>query len=261
MTYRAIQDTVAYSSSLNALTAPAERLYWRLLAHSDSHGRLPGTIEKVRARCIPIVKPRPTDDQIEAWLGELSAVGRVQRYTVDGADYVQILEFDANQPPEYLRRRGASKYPSAPESVRSDPERLRPEVELEVEELPAPSEPRREAPTNGTLEACVQAVYGYWREQRGRANRRYDRISVKRREKIVTRLRKFSAEDLCRAIDGIALDPWPERPRHDDLTIVLRSDEQVEKFLELAERPDLQRSSHPRGVSPDDVMRIAESME
>lgn len=84
------------------------------------------------------------------------------------------------------------------------------------------------------LPAEVRRVYDYWREKRGKTRSNYERISDGRRKKIQARLREFTADDLCRAIDGIALDPWEGRALQDDLTVVFRSTEQVDKFLELA---------------------------
>lgn len=93
-------------------------------------------------------------------------------------------------------------------------------------------------PLKGTSKASpspdIRRVYDYWREKRGKTRANYARMSDGRRKKIQARLREFSADELCRAIDGIALDPWDGRAMQDDLTIVFRSTEQVDKFLELA---------------------------
>lgn len=83
----------------------------------------------------------------------------------------------------------------------------------------------------------INRVYAHWRTARGKTRATYDTISAARAQKIRTRLGEFSADDLCRAIDGVASDPWKERHLHDDLTVVFRSREQVEKFLDLAATP------------------------
>lgn len=57
-----------------------------------------------------------------------------------------------------------------------------------------------------------------------------------RRAKIRARLKSWSADDLAAAVTGWQHDEWPDRRQHNDLTILLRNDEQVEKFLELARR-------------------------
>lgn len=78
-------------------------------------------------------------------------------------------------------------------------------------------------------------VYNHWRQQRGRVAARYDRPTPRRIEKIRARLKEFTDEELMRAIDGVAYDPWPDRRLHDDVPVIFRSREQVEKFLDLYE--------------------------
>jgi hypothetical protein len=83
-----------------------------------------------------------------------------------------------------------------------------------------------------TSSPFVQEVYDYWREKRGKTDARYaKRIAPNRRKKIAARLREFTSEELKRCIDGVALDPWEDRPRHDDLPVIFRSQEQVERFI------------------------------
>lgn len=83
--------------------------------------------------------------------------------------------------------------------------------------------------------SIVHRIYEHWRTARGKTSGRYDKLSPTRRQKITARLREFPADELIRAIDAVALDPWPDRPRHDDLTVIFRSREQTERFLELAD--------------------------
>lgn len=87
----------------------------------------------------------------------------------------------------------------------------------------------------GSAEGEVRAVYDYWRETLGKTDARYDRILPERREKITARLEDFSVDDLKRAIDGVAMDSWEDRPKHNDITKIFRNSSQVEKFLEITE--------------------------
>lgn len=112
MAYRGISDTVGRSESLAALSDTAERLYWRLLAHTDPYGRLPGSPAKTRALCFPLLSW--THDDVGAALAELEAVGRVWVYDVEGQACIQVTEFDENQPSEFIRRRGKTRIPECP---------------------------------------------------------------------------------------------------------------------------------------------------
>lgn len=112
MSWRAIQDTVAASESLAAVSHGAERLYWRLLSESDSYGRLRGEPMKVRATCMPLLDV--DENAIIKWLLELQDVKRIIHYEIEGRQYVQISDFDSNQPTEFLRKRGKERYPAPP---------------------------------------------------------------------------------------------------------------------------------------------------
>lgn len=130
---------------------------------------------------------------------------------------------------------------------------------------PSPSRPkkRKEANASSSLSPAIiddlQRVYNHWRTERGKTDRRYDRVSDKRRAVIKARLRESRSDDpadeLIRAIDGVALDPWDDRPRHDDLTVIFRNREKVDYFLEFHDRPELQRRAG--GLSPSDMLRQA----
>lgn len=112
MAYRAIVDTVGHSESLAKLTHLAERLYWRLVAHSDAHGRVPGSPSKTRAMCFPLLDI--THDEVGYALVELEQVARIWVYEVDGKAAIQIVAFEENQPKEFIRRRGDSRSPDRP---------------------------------------------------------------------------------------------------------------------------------------------------
>lgn len=115
MTWRAIKDNVDESESLAAVSDFAERVYWRLLAKSDSWGRLPGSPAKIRARCLPLLGG-VTDEHIAGALGELHTVGRIDWYEIDGEFFVQLVDFDAHQPKSLIARRGEPSFPAPPDA-------------------------------------------------------------------------------------------------------------------------------------------------
>lgn len=142
-------------------------------------------------------------------------------------------------------------------------------VEIEGEEIPAIAEEqgaskalaqRKQAASasvsvSNSVSKELQEVYDYWRERLGKTDARYaKRIAPNRKNKIAARLREFSVDELKRAIDGVALDPWEDRPRHNDLTVVFRSQEQVEKFLAIAENP----TPRSGGLSVADILKPGE---
>lgn len=253
MSYRAIAADVNESLSLAGLSDFAERLYFRTVAGSDVWGRFAGDAKKVRASCIALVEDA-TEARVAAAIEELITAGRIELYCENGVWVCQVVDFDEHQPWEVRRRRqlrnARSRFPAkTPASI--------------VTPMPPVTRARSRTRENGrTLDTSsvvqlheqssaapteqVQEIYDYWRTERGKTNRRYDEISAARRRKIVARLREFSADDLRTAIAAVALDPWPDRPRHDDIKIILRDREQVERFLELAERTPIETPEKDR---------------
>lgn len=266
MSWRAIQDTVPESTSLAALTHFAERLYWRLVSQADPWGLLPGTEPKIRARCVPLLSV--SDHELTEALEELVRAGRIILYLEQGVWTCEITDWDRNQPRDILGRHGrrfTSRWPCRTDSSRIRGEspsfgmtkrpalpgapggagqfRERPaESESESEELAANAAMSASVPTTtpgshstGDDQATVRRVYDHWRQVRGKRDPRYDRVSEERRRKIRSRLREFSEQDLFRALDAVALDDWPERDRHDDLTKLFQSREKVDRWLEIAD--------------------------
>lgn len=103
----------------------------------------------------------------------------------------------------------------------------------------------------------VASIYAYWRERRGKTRANYNTISDARRKKIVSRLKEFTVEQLLDAIDGVCNDPWSERRLHDDLTVIFRSREQVDRFLEFAARAPAPARRYGRGVQAAEILEHA----
>ncbi len=80
-------------------------------------------------------------------------------------------------------------------------------------------------------------LYDYWRVKLDKGPR-YEKPSAARIAKIRARFGDgFTPADLRRVIDAVAHDPWPDRKRHNDLTVILRSREKVEQWLDAADNP------------------------
>ena len=85
---------------------------------------------------------------------------------------------------------------------------------------------------NGT-DPDLALVYAHWRTRCGKTRPGYDQVSQERARKIQARLSDgFTAAELCRAINAVAADDWPERRKHNDLTVIFRSREKVDGWLE-----------------------------
>jgi hypothetical protein len=98
----------------------------------------------------------------------------------------------------------------------------------------------KEISPNGDTADSIRLVFDHWKVAR---NKKRARLTDGRRRKVKARLGSFTEDELMRAIDALALDPWPDRKRYDELSEhVFRNDEQVEKWLELADAPPEKRT-------------------
>lgn len=95
----------------------------------------------------------------------------------------------------------------------------------------------KQSKPRGDAGADVRAVFTYWQAQRG-----HDRAKLddKRAKAIRARLTDgYSAEDLCKAVDGIAksshhMGQNDTRTVYDDIELICRSATNVDKFIKLA---------------------------
>jgi len=116
MAWRAMQSTVGVSTTLAALTDVEERVWWRLLAHSDPWGRLDARPLKLRALCWPLLTI--TDEQAGRALLTLQELERIVVWKHSGQTIIQIVDFEKHQPREAFRKRPtASAFPDPPANL------------------------------------------------------------------------------------------------------------------------------------------------
>ena len=107
MPSRIIKETIIISESLTAISAEAERFFWRLVVKADDFG-LYYADPRIRASlCFP-QKP-PSEQKIRSWLNELVREDMVGTYTApeDGKKYLKLLNWGKCQ----QTRAKSSKYP------------------------------------------------------------------------------------------------------------------------------------------------------
>lgn len=107
MPSRIIKESITTSESLAAVSADAERLFWRLVVKADDFGLYYGNPKILASMCFPLDPPK--EQRIRAWLAELVGQGMVGTYTSDedGKQYLKLMSWDRNQ----QTRAKKSKYP------------------------------------------------------------------------------------------------------------------------------------------------------
>lgn len=110
MPNRIIKESICTSPNIDVLSRDAEVFFYRLLVQCDDYGRMDARRAILRARCYPLQIDRVREDEIGAWLTELSAAGLIGLYAVNGCEYLHVQTWDKHQQVRAKR----SKYPEPP---------------------------------------------------------------------------------------------------------------------------------------------------
>ncbi len=110
MPSRIIRESARTSPTLDALSAEAERLFWRLVTVADDHGRFEADPRIVLATAFPLRIGRFEPETVAVWLSELTQAGAVHLYTIGERTYGRFPTWTRHQ----RRPQSRSKFP-APE--------------------------------------------------------------------------------------------------------------------------------------------------
>lgn len=116
-------------------------------------------------------------------------------------------------------------------------------------ETPTESSPAEPEPPNLDVESGEQRkrpgwiVFEHWQERIPNAKRKS--LTNDRKQKIAARLKSFSAEQLCRAIDAVSVDAFSlgvndRKTPYTDFVTIFKNDSKVDYFLDMADRFDAQ---------------------
>lgn len=107
---RSIHPKACTSEKLAAISAEAERCYWRLQTHCDDEGRCEDHPRLIYHTIFPLVESA-TPAKVDTWLGELHRFGLIVRYTVAGKNYLAVTRWEDHQSPKHPR---PSQHPAPP---------------------------------------------------------------------------------------------------------------------------------------------------
>jgi len=114
---RSIHYDACKSEKLAAVSAEAERCYWRLLPHCDDDGRCEDDPRVLRSAMFPVNEPPLPADLVDVWLSELAGVGLIVRYECDGDQFLAVTKWHEYQHPN---RKTDSKLPPPPDDSLND---------------------------------------------------------------------------------------------------------------------------------------------
>ena len=232
--FRIVQRTEGTRGDLAALTAEAERLYWRLMLACDEHGC--HRAEPVTVTGNVMVGVKVTVKAVEKAISELVNAGIVVAWiAADGAMWMEIRGFDEGQTAAFLARRHPRIAPPRPDDEPGAP------VSAGVPVAPTP--PPAEAVFDAQTSDGVQRVFDHWSagEKRTGGNSR-PILTPDRRKRIKARLDDgFTVEQLCECIDGFHGDPFhlgenDRDTRYTDIATILKDARKVDAGIAKCKR-------------------------
>jgi hypothetical protein len=108
---RTIKPEFQQSESMGRVSRDARLLFIQLWTYADDKGRARAASRMLSSLLFPFDDDAP--DLIEGWLEELERENCIVRYTVDGAKYLQVINWEKHQK---IDKPGPSKLPIPPEN-------------------------------------------------------------------------------------------------------------------------------------------------
>ncbi len=106
---RSIYPEACRSRKLAALTPAAERCWWRLQTHLDDAGRSEDEPDIFASVLFQVMRD-VTPGMVDRWLWEMAEHELIERYTVNGTDYLAVVRWGDFQHPQKPK---ASRIPPA----------------------------------------------------------------------------------------------------------------------------------------------------
>ena len=204
-------------------------------AHDDGAQAWPSITTLVR-------KTGLAERTVQVALNALQAIGELQVDHNAGPRHcnlyrILMLTPAGDAPPHNMHPAGDAgvqeMHPTPAGDAPLPPQEMHPEPSIEPSRNRQVLTPLSVVPTDAAVGDTVSRVWQAWIESCGADHGGRRRLTPKRKGVIRARLREYPTEDVEDAARGWPFDPWPERVNHNDLTVLLRNGEQLEKFRDL----------------------------
>lgn len=177
-------------------------------------------------------------------LGQLEAAGllhRERQASAKGSGRANDRILLRTDPPDKLSGGNRGVQPDIDDVSTGQIEQVQPDID----DTALYREPSKEPSENPQERDVVNQLFELWRSATNRPNAR---LTIGRRKKIGARLREgYAPEQIAQAITNVACSPFHQGKndrgrRFDDLELICRDGDHVEKYLELAPPPSGRRT-------------------
>lgn len=252
---RSIKPEFWADEKLARVSRDARLLLVGMLNFADDQGRLRGNHLLVRAQIFPY----DSDLDVDQLLTSLEIGGFISRYQAKGECFISIINFTKHQKLDHPKQ---SQLPDPPAIREKSLQAARPTRNISQDQggdqggdqgqettlsasqptgqvlaLLSPPAPR---PPKGKAVDAVRVVFEHWRAVHRKDVRTL--LDGPRRRAIEKQLREGrTTEELCRAVEGCAKDAFSmgqndRSQKYNDIALICRDAERVEKFMALSPR-------------------------
>ncbi|MDH5297880.1 MAG: conserved phage C-terminal domain-containing protein [Desulfobulbaceae bacterium] len=239
----------------------SQLLFAGLWCLADRDGRLEDKPRLIKAELFPYY-----ECDVNGELTKLARLKFVDRYVVDGEQYIQIENFQKHQQPHHTEKKSiipertlsccnvdtpdihgevTVNIPLIPDSLLLIPDSLIPgektcpaeaEHSTPHSDIPQQESHKQRKKQPVTSGEDVSAVFSHWKSVMGHGRAQLD---AKREKAIRARLKDgYTVEELCEAVDGCKASPFhqgdnKDRTKYDDIELVCREAKNVDKFRRI----------------------------
>lgn len=234
---RSIKPEFPQSESMGNVSRDARLTFIMLWTLADDEGRLRGNSRMLASLLFPYDDDAPS--LIDTWLGELEKEQCIQRYKIEGQNYIQLCNWLNHQKIDHPSKSKIPPFAKPRESSRKLVVGSRIKGSKDQGEEGKGRGEEGDKPPVGPAPDAVETIFAYWQKKMDSPKSALD---GNRRGLIEKALKSYTPEQICKAIRGCSKTPHNmgdnERgAKYNGLDLILRNAEKIDYFIRLDDAP------------------------